>query len=245
VQSISACPSTFVKSTEVESAGTRPCCRRLSDWACESIVSPARWSWTKWSKSTRWEKCLSGVGGSKSPGIPRSRSHVCAAQRSILMSREVSGGGLAHMGYTSSTSGSPPEASLLHRAPRHVKRRASRAVTRLGDHVDSRSGDGEQPVRCLTLNQDGHVVTHWLVRPACTSWTDPAPRTAATRLDHEAIRLLRPAPNITSWATPHASLPTAKGRTSRPAWSAKPCQPSAARRRQEPATTTELVVSAS
>jgi len=36
------------------------------------------------------------------------RDRVYAAQRGILMSREVSGGGLAHQGHTPSTSGSRP-----------------------------------------------------------------------------------------------------------------------------------------
>ena len=43
------------------------------------------------------------------------RNRVSAAHRGILMSREVSGGGLAHLGHTPSTSGCPPEKPPLGR----------------------------------------------------------------------------------------------------------------------------------
>src|SRR5450759_1919129 len=55
-----------------------------------------------------WEP--DGAGGYRSLWSAEATAKgVCAAQGGILMSREVSGGGLAHQGHTPSTSGSGPD----------------------------------------------------------------------------------------------------------------------------------------
>ena len=72
------------------------------------------------------------------------RNRVSAAQRGILISRQVSGGGLAHQGHTPSTSGSLPSLSVS-RSVSSANVRSSRVRRGVGHDSQARlPGDGHQ-----------------------------------------------------------------------------------------------------
>jgi len=88
-------------------------------------------------------------------------NRVCAAQRGILMLREVSGGGLAHPGYTPSTSGSRPS--------RGVSRALSSANVRNRMVVTVRAV-GERDMIGIPTDRDSHLLTEALTAIKVTAW---------------------------------------------------------------------------
>jgi hypothetical protein len=89
------------------------------------------------------------------------RNRVSAAHRGILMSREVSGGGLAHQGHTPSTSGS--------RASRCVFRALSSANVR-NRVVATVRAVGEGDMIGIPTVRDSHPMTEALTAIKVTAW---------------------------------------------------------------------------